>query len=311
MNIQLDKYSTLHVLPFEKFLRDFKPTIPEFQRSHNDTRVQHFVDTLVKYFEEEGFVYNLNPIQVGKLGENFFILDGQHRFLAYSKLSREYDLEGANAFCVSVVVRLCADERELRSHFAVLNDHYVSPELETRVDEMDAVILLKRHIQDAYGKYISHANKPKFPNVPLDAFVSFVKTRYDTVEKFTEANADIGEYLRTHEPERFHKVALKNPSNPLFFAHVFHLQKTGTPRVQIPATVRRSLWDSKFGLDNLDGVCFVCGSGINFHSFHVGHVIPVANGGTNVLTNLECVCISCNLSMGAQHLAEFKQKYFG
>jgi hypothetical protein len=310
MNIELDRYSTFHFIPFEKLQREFNPKIPDFQRSHNETRVQHFVNTLVKYFEDQAFVYNLNPIQLGKLNDEYFILDGQHRYLAYSRLARDYDLEGGNAFSISAVVRKCADEQELRAHFSVLNDHFISADLETRVEEMDAVILLKRHVQEKYGKYISHANKPKFPNVPLDAFVSFVKSRFDTIEKFTAANTDIGEYLRVHEPERYHKVAVKNPSDPLFFAHVFHSQRTGTPRVQIPATVRRALWESKFGLEKLDGVCFVCGSDINYHTFHAGHIVPVASGGSNLLTNLECVCISCNLSMGAQNLSEFKEKYF-
>lgn len=310
MNIQLDKYSTMHFVPFEKLMRDFNPRIPDFQRSHNESRVQHFVDTLVKYFEEEGFVYNLNPLQLGKLGDDYFILDGQHRFLAYSKLVQEYDLEGANGFCISAVVRNCADDRELKAHFSVLNDHFISSELETRVDQIDASVAFKRYILDTYPRYVSHANSPKFPNVPLDAFVSFVRSRYDTIEKFQEANRDIGEYLRTNEPERFHRVSLKNPADPLYFAHIFHLQKTGKPRVQIPATVRRALWESKFGLERLEGCCFVCNCSINFHSFHVGHVIPVAHGGTNVTSNLECVCIACNLSMGAQHLLEFKQKYF-
>jgi hypothetical protein len=308
----LDKKSSMHFFPFEKLRREWNPEIPDFQRAHQEARVDHFVRILVHHFSTEGFVYNLNPIQLGRVGDKYFILDGQHRFLAYSKLAREYDLEDACEFCVSVVVRNCTSQEELKHHFAVLNDHFLTPDLEVgSVEAIDKSVAVKNFVRDSFGKYLSHATSPKFPNVNLDSFAAFLLKRFDgSVEKFRDANRVVGEYLRTNEPERFHKIAVKNPADPLFFTHVYHLQKSGTPRVQLPASVRRGLWDAKFGLSNLSGLCFVCKCAIDFHSFHVGHVVAVAKGGTNALSNLECVCISCNLSMGTENLLDFKQKFF-
>ncbi len=307
----LDRHSSMHYFPFDKLVREWRPEIPDFQRAYQEARVDHFVRILVHHFSTEGYVYNLNPIQLGRLGDKFYILDGQHRFLAYSKLSREYDLEDETLFCVSVVVRNCATDTELKQHFSVLNDHFITTELETNVDLIDRSVQTKNFIREHYGKYLSHATAPKFPNINLDSFADFITKRFDgSCEKFLDANRLVGEYLRINEPERFHKIAVKNPADPLFFTHVYHLQKSGTPRVQLPPSVRRNLWDAKFGLSNLSGSCFVCQTPIDFHSFHVGHILAVAKGGSNALSNLECVCISCNLSMGTENLMDFKNKFF-
>jgi len=35
-------------------------------------------------------------------------------------------------------------------------------------------------------------------------------------------------------------------------------------------------------------------------TFHTGHIVAVADGGSNHIDNLEPICSSCNYSMGTQ-----------
>jgi len=308
IHFRLDKYSSFHFLPFVKLLNDWDPLIPDIQRTFNQARVNHFIDVLVKHLEESEIVYNLNPIQLARLDGKYYILDGQHRFRAYQKLLSDYDLQEFESFRISVIVRDTNTRDELKMYFSDLNHHYISDDLETNVNKMDSIVELKNYFRTHYSSYISSANRPKFPNISLDPFVKFVSERFpiDTITKFEKANEDLGIYLSTYESSVFHKIAIKNPTKPLFFVHIFGNKQ---PRVGIPSTVRRTLWENKFA-EELRGNCFVCKTAIDFHSFHVGHIIAVANGGTNQINNLECVCVHCNLSMGIQNLHEFKNKYF-
>jgi len=54
----------------------------------------------------------------------------------------------------------------------------------------------------------------------------------------------------------------------------------------------------------------VCNSKITIKDFHAGHIQSVKDGGSNNINNLAPVCSGCNLSMGAQNLYLFRDKYF-
>lgn len=81
-------------------------------------------------------------------------------------------------------------------------------------------------------------------------------------------------------------------------------------RKSVPKTVKDALWDTTFGSDKGEGNCYVCGMIINSKRFEAGHIIAVHNKGTTTLDNLECICSTCNKSMGTQNLEDFKKTYF-
>ncbi len=43
------------------------------------------------------------------------------------------------------------------------------------------------------------------------------------------------------------------------------------------------------------GHCYLCGDPVGFSEFEVEHVIPLACGGSNDISNLYCSCHTCNL----------------
>jgi 5-methylcytosine-specific restriction endonuclease McrA len=83
-----------------------------------------------------------------------------------------------------------------------------------------------------------------------------------------------------------------------------------TKRKAIPKAVKSTLWNIHFTENNAKGECKVCNKEIKMTDFDAGHIIAVANGGSNNLDNLMPVCSLCNKSMGVQNLNEFKKLYF-
>jgi len=59
-------------------------------------------------------------------------------------------------------------------------------------------------------------------------------------------------------------------------------------------------------LDKTGGYCAYCGKRIFDYSFHIDHIIPVCQGGSNELENLIPACIRCNLRKGMYDPDEFK-----
>jgi hypothetical protein len=74
-------------------------------------------------------------------------------------------------------------------------------------------------------------------------------------------------------------------------------------RVQVNTDVRADVWDKSHGF------CWYCGIQMHpFRNFHVDHVNPVVNGGTNEIQNLVPSCQSCNSKKRARP-AEFLRKF--
>ncbi len=49
--------------------------------------------------------------------------------------------------------------------------------------------------------------------------------------------------------------------------------------------------------------CAYCGT--TQGPFHVEHIHPIARGGSNAPSNLECACVPCNMSKGSKLLSEW------
>lgn len=79
-------------------------------------------------------------------------------------------------------------------------------------------------------------------------------------------------------------------------------------RRNVPKSVRMQVWRRDCG-NSLDGICFACESKINMEAWECGHVVAVANGGSNQLDNLRPICSACNKSMGKKNMYEFMLEY--
>jgi len=87
-------------------------------------------------------------------------------------------------------------------------------------------------------------------------------------------------------------------------------EKPAKPKKKsIPKVVKDLSWNKWVGEDVARTKCLCCGvNEIKMSSFHCGHVVAEANGGTTTVDNLRPICAACNTSMGTENLNEFKAK---
>lgn len=75
----------------------------------------------------------------------------------------------------------------------------------------------------------------------------------------------------------------------------------------IPKVLRDLSWNKWVGEDIAKTKCLCCGiNDIKMNSFHCGHIVAEANGGTLSVDNLKPICAPCNLSMGKENMDQFK-----
>lgn len=54
-----------------------------------------------------------------------------------------------------------------------------------------------------------------------------------------------------------------------------------------------------------NGKCAICGKPVSFSSMTVDHKIPLSQGGTNFMDNLQLSCLTCNLMKSGLSESEF------
>lgn len=77
-------------------------------------------------------------------------------------------------------------------------------------------------------------------------------------------------------------------------------------RKTILKPVREEVWRKRNGTST-EGRCFVCSQPLSLSLMECGHIVAVANGGSNSASNLEPICAGCNRSMGKRNLNEYKK----
>ena len=78
----------------------------------------------------------------------------------------------------------------------------------------------------------------------------------------------------------------------------------------IPKILKDLTWQRWIGDDIAKAKCLCCGvNEIKMNSFHCGHVISEALGGSTTVDNLRPVCATCNLSMRTQNMEKFKGQH--
>ncbi len=313
--IDINSSTSFYLVSFN-YLLSYDPKVPIIQRCYDEERVEYFFQELKKYYQEKNELYNLNPIQLSELNNQFFILDGQHRFLAYKKLYFEYFTNNNMDFNIPLIYQFFNNSNDLKKSFINLNNQFITKGLILDEDVMDVATTLKNYIIENYKHHLSNTQKPKFPHINLDQFVDLLIKRFSNqsaeniINKLELTNKDIAKYLFDNDIGNYQNIKNKGGLFMVYLIHKKDEPENKDGRRKLPTALRRALWISKFGEDNLKGNCFVCNYKIDMHGFHCGHVLSVKNGGSDNIKNLECVCALCNLSMGTQNMMEFKQKYF-
>lgn len=78
----------------------------------------------------------------------------------------------------------------------------------------------------------------------------------------------------------------------------------------IPKAVKTDIWNTYISPNINEHRCLCCKKTlIKITSFHAGHIISEANGGTMEISNLRPICSTCNHSMGTTNMDKYIIKY--
>ncbi|WP_144875401.1 HNH endonuclease [Hyella patelloides] len=76
-----------------------------------------------------------------------------------------------------------------------------------------------------------------------------------------------------------------------------------TPRIKIPQSVRKYVYQR----DNYQ--CQSCGKTKQETKLNIDHIIPLATGGSNDISNLQTLCSQCNQVKKHHFDSRFKRRY--
>ena len=87
-------------------------------------------------------------------------------------------------------------------------------------------------------------------------------------------------------------------------------KKKKNTKEKIPSAVRKIVWNTYIGSDNLRGKCLCCNfEDITQNNFECGHIKSEKNGGEVNVENLRPICSSCNKSISSNDMDTFMIRY--
>ena len=276
---------------------------------------------------DQHFSVYLGEIFLGKLDNEYYVLDGQHRYAAFEKF---FDSKkGKVSFSVPYKLQNFISGEEMNQCFNKINKYRpIANDNKESLFKPPRAILID-HLSTNYGQHISQSERCQFPNVHVDTIVVELMKRLgdntdaqQLIANFETLNANLGYTLKGDKLyEKEYSKALAKQG--LFVGALTKKSIFEQKRKEIPKAVRMRLFMSTFGSGLAWGKCDACKCKVTMHDlqtevdgerclpFHAAHVISFKNKGTNDISNLRVTCAPCNLSMGTQNLDEFKQMYYG
>jgi hypothetical protein len=84
---------------------------------------------------------------------------------------------------------------------------------------------------------------------------------------------------------------------------------TKNKKNSIPKVLKDLCWKKWIGESVAKNKCMCCEMNeVTMNNFQCGHVLSEANGGKLSVENLRPICVGCNLSMGTENMASFKER---
>tara|TARA_A100001015_G_scaffold185486_1_gene206373 strand:- start:773 stop:1255 length:483 start_codon:yes stop_codon:yes gene_type:complete len=137
--MKLTENESIIKIELNKFIkRNIK--IPTCQRDINEDRINEIIN---KVSTNNRLVYKMSPLIIGVLDNDYYILDGQHRYFAFLKLKIE-----------KVVIQLIKvnSSDELKELFNEINQNTPLPinwlELPTKSKIRDALSIIENYIKE-------------------------------------------------------------------------------------------------------------------------------------------------------------------
>lgn len=318
--------------------------IPDYQRELDHDKIQEIVEE-VKL--NNGYLNNCtNPIQIASIQINdtewsHYILDGQHRFMAITKLADLFpDLYQ------SFVLHQCKTENDAIIIFEKLIKgqeklYLLSKDVFNNDFRESRQFKFREYLKTYYSNHFANSEKNKWVYT-IDSFLQelgnknfFQIKKYNTIikikdylfKKLIKFSMKVEyERITKDSPKLLYKkeldilnicdyncLGLKNNN---FIDYIFTSKNNKISahhnwkvcKEVIPKQIKTEVWQTYYNTNNKK-CCPItdCKKIITNVNFSTGHIISEANKGTLKLDNLHPICVSCNSKMGTKNWQLFDE----
>ena len=311
-------------VPCNVLLNCIKIDIPDIQRESSASWVNELQNKIEEQYIING-LYDFGRLDIASLNDKLYLLNGQHRYVIL-KDPRYKDVT------IEVKIYTCETKESMEQLF--LNVNGSRPSILAESTSIQIFInRIRKFFTSNYGVYLSTAFNPHKPNINLDKLcehlldskiIELYHQDFDTfIDKLNKLNRV---YLYSSKQQQIiwkiknfdkylTKCRQKSPSNVFVLGIInnykwvyqlsngLHIQCN--ERVHINKHLRKLTWNKR-NENDLNGVCYVCNSILDYDTFECGHIDSVHNGGETNITNLEPICRKCNNDMGTMNLEDYK-----
>jgi 5-methylcytosine-specific restriction endonuclease McrA len=320
--------------------------VPAVQRRVDDVHVRGLVTDVLNDWKRYGELSVLQSITLARCAGSLYVLDGQHRLLAFQELVEVHDLP-LKEVLVDCVVYECESVDELAERYNTINKNKPVHPLEVSSSHGKTRSFLQ-WMKETWPAYWSSSSKCVVPHLNMGAVMTALQQREAmlssdlvTSDSLSEATRQLNEHLRRISvfqmsaavKKSFDKCVAKSKGDPCFLSifrsnhdwldlvlyrivhgvaypdNVFEIREDARKRPS--EKLRRQVWEKVNSPKDLDdGECYCCQQPLTIKKMECGHVVPHVLGGEASLANLMPVCRACNLAMGICNLEEWKRINF-
>ena len=318
-------------------------TLPTFQRPEDSEHVQVIQHALVSQWTTTQRLEMVGQFQLGRLGDEYYLLDGQHRLAALRACLALDPL--MNNEQVDATIYKCDTQEDLYDVYAKLN---TNKKVELYISRDFTVIAngIVKYLKEQYKSFMKNSERPQCPNLNVAQLVRVLEQRQvmqhtliSNATQFIDKLEELNVYYRSLTLPQLKSLGCKDldkvvelttaHKRPLMLGlwrqyewvdrivqrcttgaayssmeHVFVYTQTKLPR-----RVRHQLWHQRFG-DNMQGHCHCCKQAVRvLDAWHAGHKKSRASGGSDELSNLEVTCTTCNLEMGTMDMDTYAFRF--
>ena len=315
---------------FKQFRNKHELNYMDKQRSIDNNHVNSMLEYQKGYYEKYNEYFFPNPISIGLLNKKYYILDGQHRLKVIQHLD--------NSVVINISLIETNSTDELNEYLKLINTN--KPYVQVSTNHIKNI---ETFLYSKYKEFSKSSENPRVPHynsnnivkllnnencmnsLNSDIFIKkmmefneYIKNNYTSIN-ITKCHYDLCINKKSNNtfflgciPDNkwVHAILMvMDTSNPLTFDTInYSIHPFTNKRQKIPKKLKENLW-KKYNDSSLNGQCYVCNACISFTDFECGHVISVHKGGKNEISNLRCVCKTCNNDMGTKNLEHYKTEF--
>ena len=336
-----DNIETLEIW-YDNLIHNYDIIIPDCQRIINNDNVNSIVNYQKDMYIKYGEFKFIGVLIIVNFNNNFYLIDGQHRYTAIYKLYNEYK----HNFKINIQIITVNSYEQLNEIYNIINKNTPLPNFEFKDNnEKNIIQEVCDFFKQNYKNVWSKNERSRRPFISFNNFQESLKfiidnTNIQTSKKLIDVLQERNELLSGFTIDEFKKVNdnMYNKAKELRFylgLYTFDSEQNygytwardivvyNNPNIKfqknnqnyrkknIPKTLKSTIWNKYIGSHIGEVFCIVCNNNtISTFTFECGHIISEKNGGEISEDNLIPICSHCNKSMGTMHMDEFVKNHF-